>query len=455
MHIRRWLTTIALLAVIGGLAALGYWHREAIEGWLIPSPSAPAAEGAHDEHDHGGDNRLRLSPQAQKNLNLVLRPAHLGAHWRTLDVPGQVADRPGESDRGVTAPVTGVLTHIAAVPGSAVRPGDVLFTLRLVSEYVQNSQAQFFKTTRELEINRDEQQRLRASGDSEALFRGRLIELGYEERRLTAAMDTYRQDLLARGLTPAHLEAVAKGNFITTITVTTPGAPVPPAPPTGREARPLVYEVEELSVKLGEQVQAGQTLCHLADHALLYIEGRAFEQETPLLQKAAQNGWDVTAEFLDDTAARGPARREGLKIKFFASKLDPATRTLPFFVALPNEALEPTGPAAPPRWRFRPGQRAVLHVPIEKMDNVFVLPADAVARDGPEAYVFRANGDVLDRKPVHVLLEEGRTAVVAHDGSLAPGTVIAWNAAAPLNRALKAKLEGGGGHGHDHHGHSH
>ncbi|MGL4551307.1 MAG: efflux RND transporter periplasmic adaptor subunit, partial [Gemmataceae bacterium] len=70
-----------------------------------------------------------------------------------------------------------------------------------------------------------------------------------------------------------------------------------------------------------------------------------------------------------------------------------------------------------------------------------------------EAYVFRANGDALDRKPVTLLHEDRRDAVLANDGSLAPGLFVAQSGAAALNRVLAAQKAGAGGdhHGHDHH----
>ena len=85
-----------------------------------------------------------------------------------------------------------------------------------------------------------------------------------------------------------------------------------------------------------------------------------------------------------------------------------------------------------------------------------MLPAAAVVLEGPEAYVFRANGDALDRKPVNLLLDDRDKLLVANDGSIAAGNHIAQNGAAQLNRVLKARAAGGGeGHGHDHAGHSH
>ena len=101
-------------------------------------------------------------------------------------------------------------------------------------------------------------------------------------------------------------------------------------------------------------------------------------------------------------------------------------------------------------WRFRPGQRVRLKIPVERLEDVFVLPAAAVVREGPEAYVFRQNGDVFDRKPVRVLAEDRSEVVVANDGSVGPGQYVVRNHAAALNRALKAAAAGGGGHEHSH-----
>ena len=94
-------------------------------------------------------------------------------------------------------------------------------------------------------------------------------------------------------------------------------------------------------------------------------------------------------------------------------------------------------------WRFRPGQRVRLHVPVEEFRGVIVLPAAAVVRDTGEAYVFRQNGDLFDRLPVHVLHEDRRSVVIANDGSVAPGWYLAQGSAASLNRVLEAQSASG------------
>ena len=72
-----------------------------------------------------------------------------------------------------------------------------------------------------------------------------------------------------------------------------------------------------------------------------------------------------------------------------------------------------------------------------------MLPAAAVVREGPEAYVFRQNGDLFNRIAVQVLHEDRLNIVLANDGSVTPGLYLAQNAAASLNRVLKSQAASG------------
>jgi multidrug efflux pump subunit AcrA (membrane-fusion protein) len=465
MRLRTLLTALAAAGAAAGLAAGAYTTRAAWRPWVEAKlRRTPAADDAPPAHTHAHADRVTLSPQARANLRLVVEPIAAGSHWKTIQVPGVVVDRPGQSDRGVSAPVAAVVAAVHAHPGDTVRAGDPLFTLRLVSELIQNAQAELFKTTRDLEINRELLGRLTSAGGTQVVPEARLIEYQTQERRLTASILAYRQELLTRGLTPAQIDAAAGGRFVTEITV------LAPAPDRGGEAlvasaagvsaaEPLAWEIKELRVQLGEQVQAGQVLSLLANHQALYVEGRGFKQEAALLERAAQNGWPVQAAFAEDEAAAWPPLHQTLQIRHLANTVDPVSRTFAFYLSLANQSrtYERDGRTFLV-WRFRPGQRVRLKVPVEELKNVIVLPADAVVRDGAEVYAFRQNGDDFERKPVHLVEQDRDSAVLANDGSLGPGQYVARNAAAALQRILKAQATGGEeghGHGHDHHGHSH
>jgi hypothetical protein len=203
---------------------------------------------------------------------------------------------------------------------------------------------------------------------------------------------------------------------------------------------PFSFELQSLNVELGQQVDAGYVLCHLADHRTLLIEGHGFKDDMPLVQEAARNGWDVEVDLDAPASDQWPPFSRKLKIDHLSNTVDPQTRTFAFFLPLENQWHAYTQEGATRLlWRFRPGSRVRLRVAVEKLENVFVVPQPAVVREGPEAFVFRQNGDLFDRRPVHVVYEDRLHAVLANDGSVSPGFYIAQSGAASLNRVLKAQ----------------
>ncbi|MFN9973272.1 MAG: MchE protein, partial [Phycisphaerae bacterium] len=222
-----------------------------------------------------------MTEQARKNLGLVSRPAKPQVYWRTIEVPGEIVDRPGYSDRGVTSPAVGVVTQVHAFPGDTVKPGDRLFTLRLFSEYLQNTQSELFRATREIQLITEQHARLEGLVKSGGVPEARLIELDNQLRRQKALIQSYQQDLLTRGLNPEQIRSVADGTFVSTIEVVAPPVVDHTENPrkiqpvafqvTGSTADGIAYEVQELNVELGQQVQAGQLLSILANHQALFI----------------------------------------------------------------------------------------------------------------------------------------------------------------------------------------
>lgn len=163
MAVLRSLLWMLAVALLGGVIAATAWYWGA---WISPSSiTTPATAGAEAERSSGQPKMLELSPQARQNLGLVSRPATLSNSWRSIIVPGEVMDRPGLSDRGVTSPAVGVVTQIHAFAGDTIHPGDTLFTLRLLSEYIQNTQSELFKVTRDIELETEKRQRLSQIGD--------------------------------------------------------------------------------------------------------------------------------------------------------------------------------------------------------------------------------------------------------------------------------------------------
>jgi len=453
MRMSRSAWTAFALGVMAALAAIAFSTREHWLGWL---PARSLAAAAEEDHPPAAEapKVLQLSEQARKNLALVSKPVALQTYWRTLQVPGVIVDRPGHSDRGITAPAVGVVAKIHAFPGDTVKPGDRLVTLRLISEYLQNTQAELFKSTREMQLVQEQRQRLAPLAKTGAIPEAQLIEVDNQLRRLTAAVQGQRQDLLTRGLTPTQIEGVAAGKFVSEIEVVAPPpladdkqlVTVQPTngDPSAANVSPA-YEVQELKADLGQQVQAGQLLSLLANHQALYIEGHSFQREAPFLENAARHRWPVRVQFEEEEHTGWPPLAQSYFIRHLANALDPASRTLDFYLPLLNQSrsYDKDGRTFLV-WRFRPGQQVHLYVPVEEFKEVVVLPAGALVREGPEAYVFAQNGDLFERRAVHVLYEDRLNVVLANDGSIALGTYLAQSAAASLNRVLKAQQASGG-----------
>ncbi|WP_010042710.1 efflux RND transporter periplasmic adaptor subunit [Gemmata obscuriglobus] len=481
MNLRRFVSLVVVLTVLGAGGYTAYRTRERWVPHVFPAGPAAKADGhgghgerkggadAHAGHDHAGhdhgarDDRVKLSPQAQRNLALDVDQLTPQEYWRTMMVPGIVVDRPGESDRGVTTKVAGVVTAITARPGDTVKAGQPLFSLQLASEFLQGAQADLSKTAKEIEFALAERDRVANLVKQGTTSEAELIKQQNAVSRLNTQLETGRRQLQVFGLTQAQVDEVQKGKIVTEVTVAVPGRSPQPAPAAGAIAEPL-YEVQELKVSLGEQVQAGQTLCLLANHQRLFVEGQAFKSEADALAAAAENRTPIRAEFSDEApgawAAQGP-----LTVHHLSNQVDPAARTFAFYLPLDNQSrtFERDGRTYYV-WRYRPGQRVRLRLPVEKLVTLapngrtellpFVLPAGAVVREGAEAYLFVQNGDMFIRKPVRVLYEDRREVVVASDGSVSEADFVVRNQAAALNRALKAAAAGAGadphaGHSHD------
>jgi cobalt-zinc-cadmium efflux system membrane fusion protein len=445
----RLLSGVTIVAILAGAAFLT--RDRWVTVFSSPESESHQADAAPPIEE---PKVLKLSPQARRNLELVSKSARPQTYWRTIQVPGEIVDRPGRSDRGVTSPAVGVVSEAHAFPGDTVRPGDRLFTLRLFSEYLQNTQKELFSSTRETELIQEQLDRLRPLADKGGIPKTKIIELDNQLRRQEAVIGAHRQDLLTRGLNPEQIKNVSNGQFVSTVEVV--------APPLINERETLVsirqasfqqdraneegfaFEVQELNAELGQQVQAGQLLITLANHSSLYLEGHAFKREAPYLEKAAQNDWKISVEFAEDEPEGWPELEQSFEIRYLSNTIDENSRTFDFFIPLTNQSrsYKKSGETFVV-WRFRPGQRVRLHVPVEELSDVLVLPSAAIVREGPEAYVFQQNGNLFNRIPVQVLHEDRVNIVVANDGSVTPGLYIAQGAAASLNRVLKAQAASG------------
>jgi hypothetical protein len=334
--------------------------------------------------------------------------------------------------------------------GEAVTPGQPLFDLRLTHEEVVEAQAEFLRTAEELDVVQREIDRLEKVAANGVVSGKTLLERKYEQQKLQAAQRSQRQRLLLHGLSPQQADDIlAKRTLLNGLTIVVPEE----SHEAAKGASKPLLQVEELKVEKGQHVKTGDALCVVADYSELFIQGKAFEEDAPVLDKAASNGWPVT--LVIDANGQGRQTVPTLPLLYVASKVEPESRAVLFYVQLPNQLIRNRRTADGHRfseWRFKPGQRVRLLVPVERWADRIVLPVSAVVQDGPEWYVFEENDGHFDRRPVRVEYRDEDSAVIANDGSLAPGKMVIVSGAYQVHLAIKNKAAGApdphAGHNH-------
>ena len=202
MRFNRVFAPTCVLLLLFIIQSVGCSSRESAKG--------SASQSAKETAGKSELQMLELGEKARKNLNLVVKAVRPTDYWRTLTIPGVVADRPGVSDRGVTSPAVGVVAEIHAFPGDTVKPGQRLVTLRLFSEYLQATQTQLYKASQEVKLVQEQIERLNSVASSGAVSGSRLIEQRNELQRQQTLIQASKQELLNRGLTPEQIALVIR-----------------------------------------------------------------------------------------------------------------------------------------------------------------------------------------------------------------------------------------------------
>ncbi len=448
-----WVVVLVIVAcAVVGLGSHSWWCP-----WVSQSLDSADEEESDDPHAHdeAGDS-ITLSEQARKNIGLSVMTIAPSDFDHTVTMPAVIVERPGRTQIKVSAPTSGVVTRIYPICGEAVAPGDKLFDLRLTHEDLVTLQGEFLQTVEQLAVIEKEVARLVEVTSSGAVAGKSLLERRYEQRKTEALLHSQQEALILHGLPRSEVEGIRANRVL--LPSMTVFAPEPAQKMKGSTAASFL-QVSKVEVEQSQQVTAGQPLCVLTNHAELYIEGKAFEEDAERLNEATKLGLPIEAVI--QGGGNAPNRITGLKILYVQSQIELASRSLRFYVRLPNELIrdqlirdEPTDERRFIAWRYKPGQRVELLVPVERLNNCIVLPVDAVVNEGAEWFVFQQNGDRFDRLPIHVeYRDQGRCEVVIeNDGTLFPGDVVAATGAYDLQRALKNQAGGGVD---PHAGHSH
>ncbi len=439
-------------AAIVALGLLGWLTRRS---WLpagdTSSGAAPTAQAAHEDHAPAGaaTSSITLSERALKNIGFRPATVSLQPFERTVTLPAIVAEKPGQTQIHLSAPVGGVLTEIYVIQGEAIEPGSKMFDLRVTHEDLVSSQQEYLKTVESLAVVDREITRLQSLGEG-VIAGKRVLEQQYEKQKLEASLRAAEQALLVHGLTEVQVaEILETRKLLRQLTV---NAPTHSHAGDGCSEE-HAFHVQSLPVSRGQQVETGQEVAVLADHCELYIEGRAFEDDALRLRAATREGWSVSAK--SSTQELDETEIKDLKLLYLADSIDPQSRAFHFYLTLPNKIVLDQKTAENNRfidWRFKPGQRLELRIPVDRWEERIVLPIDALVDEGAEVYVYRQNGAAFERVPVKVDYRDARSAVIANDGAIFPGDIVAARGAYQMHLALKNQA---GGAVDPHAGHRH
>ncbi len=445
--------------VASGLTEAIWAERAALRsgGEKVPGGSGDHAhdDGA-DRHHHPEDGtHIALSAQARRNIGLTLATLSPQGFTRSIQVPGVVAERPGRTLVAVSAPLGGIVEEVVPLQGEAVAPGTALFVLRLTDEDLVDRQRAMLLAIEELDVVEREITRLEEVTASGAVAGRNLLERQYRRQSIEAAIRAERQALILHGLSDEQVEQIAQSRqLLSRLVVSAPSAAHEDTPTAAHEDTPSrSFQVVEIAARPGDHLQTGTALAVLADYGELYVRGNAFERDAAALYQAAYGGTGV--DMLVEGNGAGKEVVSALEILYVENAIDQESRALHFFVSLPNEVVRDHRTSDDRRflaWRFKPGQRVQVQVPLERWEDRFVLPVEAVVQDGAESFVFQQIEEDFVRREVHVEYRDQRSAIIAVDGSLSVGDVVAVRGAYQIHLALKQQA-GGAGHADHHHHH--
>ena len=465
------------LAVVGGGAAYlltdlpeQYGLRETVAP--VDDHSNAAAPGdSHSDHNHtdaghdhsDDEDAVAISRQARANLGIRSKAVTTGSYTKYVEIPGVITTWPGRTHIMVTSPLTGVVTAIEVARGQQVTSGMSLFSLRLTHQDLVKLQEEFLAQLGQKDVIEKEIARLTSATKSGAVARKTLTTREYERQTLEAGLRAARQAMLLHGLTEAQVDRIEnERNLIREISIYVPEIhednslhhDAVPHPPIGEGHQHVDGEflVTKLDVHRGESVESGRTLVQLSDYRQLLIEGQAFQRDAYLLQNAVKA--NRTLQAVLELSNENREIIDGLRINYIDHEVGRETRALAFYVVLHNELEreQDEGNRHFVSWKYKPGQRLTLRLPSDTIDNVYVVPNEAVADEGPNRFVFVDRIDHFQRVPVRIVARDSIHTAIANDGSLKPVQRIALTRAHQLQMAIKNKSGGGVD---AHHGHSH
>ena len=194
------------------------------------------------------------------------------------------------------------------------------------------------------------------------------------------------------------------------------------------------WDIKQLLVKAGQRVEAGDPLLLLEDESEMYLVAEPNGSEIAVLNNASREQHRISATPL--TPDTGPDL-EGLTITRMMAADEASSRVyLPATNTVIGEI--PRGTYIYRNWALRVGMPYILKVPTKILEDVIVLPSEAVIQYGPDKVVFVREGDEFIRRKVIVRYQDNEVAVIGDGSELLPEEAMVTKGAFALHLALIA-----------------
>ena len=409
-------------------------------------------DDVHDnEHVHEGEEEcVHLDAEILKDLDVKVEKVEPRVHIPSVKIPGVVQVEP-DRRADISSPLAARILALDAPPRAAVRAGQRLALLEVTDPEVRQLQVRAVEARAELLSARTNRNRtrkyleaLRGKGEKVAAELNRVeVDLEVLDAKvgsLKSALQAVLDALKAAGLSPKQIEALKRdAKTVTRIGLYAPRLPGNPD-----------LEVVSRPVHQGQTVPLGAKLYELVALDRLLVAGEAFETDLKTVRDAAFLNLSVGLVF----PAEGRQVKD-LKVFSVESSLGSQERITHFYLRLPNRVVneKKDGGHRYLDWEHRAGSRVQILVPAGKPEPRFVLPADALVREGGRQWVYRLHGSGCDRVSVRVESMDDRQAIIPLQGGLEPGDQVVVKGALQVHLAIESaqeKDQAGSDHGHAH-----
>lgn len=390
MHGKRLIFWGLAFGVIAALLATDIWVRSRSGSATTQPGGTEKKEGS--EGSEGG-KRVKMEPDAQRNIGLATQPAETRNVVETLQVTGSVG--PNETRVAHIRPLTqGRILNVLAILGDTVRPEQTLAIYdnielgELLGQYTVGL-AELEKARATAEASQKSLERARNLVALGAVAQAEVERRSAESAGATAAINTQRAEL-------ARIEEKMHRYGLT-------DEEIKEATQTGREHRevsrttvraPFGGVVTKYDLAEGEVVGTDRELFTVADLSTVWVQADVYEKDIASIKKGIPVKVAIDAY---------PGESFQGRITYISDVLDPKTRTTKVRCEVPN-----------PSGRLKVDMFATITIPTPQGRTAAMIPSAAVQQINDQPVVFVAVApNEFERRDVKLGSREGDWVEVA------------------------------------------